>query len=225
MAFDEATYERIRVGCMTSAHTVVPDLSALIPPGSPVVDVGGGEGWWARELARWGHPATVLDGHAGVTRAAKGVSFEEVDLAAPDLPAKGPFALALCLEVAEHLPERAAHGFVGWLAGLAPIVVFGAAIPGQGGHMHLNERWPDYWFRIFVDHGMEGVSDDLRWRFWDDTRVEPWYRQNLLVYARDREALQAHGLSDCVVPKSVVHPEILGWRLADIRELAEQTPR
>ena len=39
------------------------------------------------------------------------------------------FDLALCLEVAEHLPAKAADAFVASLVELAPVVVFSAAMP------------------------------------------------------------------------------------------------
>lgn len=209
-SFDERMYDLIRDGCQKSAMAVVPRLSKLVGPGR-VVDVGGGEGWWGREFSRFGHDVAILDETVEpgsiITAGGTQVTFARVDLNAPE-PLYTGFRVALCLEVAEHLPPESAPAFIEWLCGLAPIIVFSAAIPGQGGHHHLNERWPDYWDSLFVDYDMMGVSEDLRWEFWNDDRVEPWYRQNLLVYARSPESIEALGLNDCGLPKSVVHPII-----------------
>src|SRR5437870_2593605 len=55
------------------------------------------------------------------------------------------FELALCIEVAEHLPPRAGDLLVAALSQAAPAVVFSTAIPQQEGTDHINEQWPSYW--------------------------------------------------------------------------------
>jgi hypothetical protein len=52
------------------------------------------------------------------------------------------FDLALCLEVAEHLPAAAGDSLVRRLASVGARILFSAAIPGQGGRNHVNEKWP-----------------------------------------------------------------------------------
>jgi hypothetical protein len=65
MSFDEATYELIREGCKRSAAAVVPIVYELVKPRS-VIDVGGGEGWWARAFVEAGTSrALVLDESLG----------------------------------------------------------------------------------------------------------------------------------------------------------------
>lgn len=69
--------------------------------------------------------------------------FMIADLNAPiSLPRR--FDLAISLEVAEHLPEQCAKGFVDSLVKASDLVLFSAAIPQQGGRNHYNEQWPDY---------------------------------------------------------------------------------
>jgi hypothetical protein len=117
------------------------------------------------------------------------------------------FSLALCLEVAEHLPADASEGLVRLLTRYADVVVFSAAIPHQGGTHHVNERWPDYWISHFNKQHYH-LHDILRWKIWNDTRIEPWYRQNLLLFAKEGVfpfdpasiALQR------AAPTNVVHP-------------------
>ena len=108
-------------------------------------------------------------------------TFRQADLAAPlDLDRR--YDLAISLEVAEHLPEEAAAGFVASLVGAAPVVAFSAAIPTRAVRGHLNEQWPAYWAEHFAQHGDEAV-DALRPLLWDDERVAWWYAQNLVIYA------------------------------------------
>jgi hypothetical protein len=110
------------------------------------------------------------------------------------------FDLAICLEVAEHLRKQSATRLVADLASLAPVVVFSAAVPGQGGLHHVNEQWPSYWAALFAGHGY-AVADPIRPVIWDDDSVEWWYRQNVLVYSREPLPGQPH---DPLQP--IVHP-------------------
>jgi hypothetical protein len=111
------------------------------------------------------------------------------------------FDLALCLEVAEHLPPASAEGLVAFLTGLSDVVLFSAAVPGQGGQRHLNEQWPGYWQDKFGARGFR-CHDTLRYRLWERDAVEWWYRQNLLLFLREGVAADLPGTR----PLALVHP-------------------
>lgn len=122
------------------------------------------------------------------------------------------YELAICLEVAEHLLPQSAAGFIASLTHLAPIILFSAAIPYQGGDGHLNEQWPEYWADLFKQHGFVPV-DALRQSMWLDGEIPIPYRQNMLFFCKE-EALtgnekltRAYQLTD---PNalSAVHPEM-----------------
>lgn len=210
MTFGADTYALIRDGCQRSAGVVVPLVLDHLLHVHSVVDVGCGEGWWAAEFARHGCRVVGIDG--GPTAAAA-IPYRQHDLRDRLPKPRDPrrFDLAVSLEVAEHLPAERAESFIADLCALAPIVLFSAAIPGQGGHGHLTERWPCFWVERFADHGYR-CSGALRWSIWDDGRVENWYRQNLLVAACDD---LAHGpLFDgpMAEPWAVVHPVLFEAR-------------
>src|SRR5262249_27564705 len=99
------------------------------------------------------------------------------ELAPPDRR----FDLTCSLEVAEHLPPACAPRFIATLVDLAPVILFSAAIPGQGGTNHINEQWQSYWGALFKAHGYIGV-DCIRPFVFNDARVELWYRQNTIVF-------------------------------------------
>jgi hypothetical protein len=113
------------------------------------------------------------------------------------------FDAALCLEVAEHLDEPFAEQLLDTIVAHADTVIFSAACPGQRGQHHVNCQWPNWWQRRFNDRGY--VCDDaVRWRIWNNTRIEPWYRQNIFCAVRDR----SRAGTETRIP-SVVHPELL----------------
>jgi len=138
--------------------------------------------------------------------------FVAVDLTTPfDVP--GTFDMALSLEVAEHLPAEAADRLVETLTRLAPVVLFSAAIPNQGGVHHVNERWQSYWADRFRARGYEAL-DCIRPALWRDGRVAYYYAQNTFLYVegahlqRHPELLAAsrQHLHPCC---DVVHPALL----------------
>src|SRR5690348_7395490 len=97
------------------------------------------------------------------------------------------FDLVLCLETAEHLKPESSETIVDTLVRHGDLILFSAAAPGQGGPGHINCRWPAFWQKLFNERGFT-CSDAVRWTIWNDGRIEPWYRQNLMVVTRD-EAL------------------------------------
>lgn len=190
--YDRSFYERQRDGSAASAQVVVPLVVDLIGVPGSVVDVGCGAGGWLAAFAAAG-VADIAGFDGGAVPPdmllIPAERFAKADLAVP-LRLDRRFDLACSLEVAEHLPAERAAGFVADLTAAAPVVLFSAAIPGQGGTGHVNERWPDYWAELFAAHGYRPV-DALRPQVWQNPRVQWWYTQNLLLFADD-QALAAH---------------------------------
>lgn len=219
MSFTEAEYERIREGCQRSAAAVVPYVYDLVKPDS-VIDIGGGEGWWGGEFHKQGVEQVLVTDHEARDAVIPGVMYGVLDLEDDPLmlvkQGGGNWGLAVCLEVAEHLTEASGRRLVELLCKLSPVVLFSAAIPGQGGLGHINEQWPDYWVDRFHEHGY-ACSDFIRWRFWDNTAVEPWYRQNMILACDSVE-----DMSDMLQSEvwdfgayNVVHPDIYQWRIEE----------
>jgi hypothetical protein len=110
----------------------------------------------------------------------------------------------ISLEVAEHLPESSAAGFIHSLTQHGDIIVFSAALPGQGGQNHINEQWKDYWISYFNAEGYK-VFDLIRPLIWNNLLVDWWYKQNIMVFAKS-------DLSHLYMPPvnvwEVIHPEL-----------------
>ena len=214
--FFEGRAEEVR----SSAAAVVPIVMEHIGPRA-VVDLGCGSGIWLATFARHGVQDYLgIDGE-WITPDLLEIPPERFMSARLDRPLRiaRRFDLAVALEVAEHLPESAAKGFVKTLVELAPCVLFSAAIPRQGGRHHVNEQWQDYWAELFAARGYEPV-DAIRPRIWTAQGVAWWYKQNTLVFARPEliaaKPLLAQDRAATVdAMLSIVHPRMLDYVAAE----------
>lgn len=211
--YDRAFFSELEDGSLRSARAVVPVLVDVLRPAS-VVDVGCGSGAWLRAFHEQGvRDLLGLDGPwlPADSRMMRRRQFRVADLTRP-FRLRRRFDLAVSLEVGEHLPESSAPGFVASLTRLAPVVVFSAAVPYQGGTNHVNEQWPEYWVRLFEARGF-GLIDCLRPLLWADPRIEPWYAQNSLLFLspEDTAEVTERVASLPRVPESMlslVHPRL-----------------
>jgi len=217
-------------GSLRSARRVLPIVRELLSPRS-VVDVGCGIGTWLRAWMELGVSDVVGVDGSYVDRSQlliEPARFHEADLsllgaagtAPPMIPRR--FDLAMSLEVAEHLPLSASGALIDTLCSLAPVVLFSAAIPYQGGTDHINERLASFWAQLFAERRYAAI-DAVRCRVWHDRDVEWWYRQNILLFAsagalRDSEALrkardQTHdGALDLIHPAH--YRRVVRWAIA-----------
>ncbi len=183
--YDECFFDTYAVGALESARVVAPLVCDLIQP-RRVLDVGCGRGAWLLgfrelgvELIRGLDGDHVRTGGLLIPRE----SFLSTDLANLAEPL-GYYDLAICLEVLEHLSPQSGDKIVGALTEAAPVVLFSAAVPGQGGTGHVNEQWPEYWRALFEARGYR-MLDLIRPLIRTDKRVAWWYRQNILLFASE----------------------------------------
>jgi SAM-dependent methyltransferase len=216
--YDRAYFDAQSGFTKQSAEVIVPVVMELLSPRS-VCDVGCGRGIWLAVFAEHGVREVLgVDGEY-VDRETLQIdpgSFVAADLE-QGVPSVGRFDLAVSLEVAEHLPEPAAARFVEGLVGLAPAVLFAAAVPGQGGRGHVNEQWPSYWRGLFERHDYL-LIDCVRPKVWNQARVQFWYRQNTLLFAsrsavESSQVLQQERERMAGRPLAMVHPHLLQMAL------------
>jgi hypothetical protein len=178
-------FDNQSVKSLASAKVIAPLVCDLIQP-RRVVDVGCGRGAWLSAFSECG--VDLIHGLDGEyvgrdTLVIPLASFTPTSLDhLTELP--GAYDLAICLEVLEHLSPRSGANVVAALTRAAPVVLFSAAIPGQGGTGHVNEQWPEYWCNLFAGQGFRFL-DPIRPRIREDRRVRFWYRQNILMFASD----------------------------------------
>ncbi len=207
-----------------SAAEILPIIIELLKPSS-IVDIGCGSGHWLAVAGE--HGVTDILGVDGnwVSESQLAIPAEKFvahDLSTP-LKLDRRFDLALSLEVAEHLPESAAGAFIHNLCSSAEVVLFSAAIPGQGGRHHVNEQWPAYWADLFEQAGYQ-CYDVLRPRIWNNPRVAWYYAQNCMIFAHPGPS----SLGSPGRPFALVHPGLWSAHVARMTspgKLLERLPK
>ena len=183
--YDETFFRYLQQGSTRSAQVIVPLVIDRLKIGS-VLDVGCGAGAWLACYRAAGLPRYVgVDGDY-VTAASLLIpssAFLPFDITKPfDLGER--FAMVQCLEVGEHLPTDASRTLVENLTRHGDVVLFSAAVPGQGGENHINEQPYEFWRALFAAQGYSPY-DFLRPLVRGNTYVEPWYRHNTMLYVAE----------------------------------------
>jgi SAM-dependent methyltransferase len=183
--YDHNFYSEQGLESLELARIVAPLVMRLATTKS-VIDIGCGLGGWLRAFSENG--AEIVRGIDGnyIDRSKLYIPsecFTPADLSQP-LSLDGRYDLAVCLEVAEHLNAQAGTELIVALTSLAQLVLFSAAVPGQGGTGHLNEQWSEYWRDLFQTRGFK-MLDLIRPLIREDRRVCWWYRQNISLYASE----------------------------------------
>ena len=200
-------------GSVRSARLILPIILKLIKPKN-VIDVGCGVGSWLSVFQELGINDIIgLDGNwvdKDMLLIPK-ENFINTNLLNP-LKIDRKFDLSVSLEVAEHLPESHADDFVNFLTGLAPVILFSAAIPFQGGQNHINEQWPEYWIEKFNKNKYH-VVDCIRSEIWNNNSIEPFYAQNIFLfikadYIENNDTLKKEIEKNNKMQFSIVHPGI-----------------
>jgi len=152
---------------------------------SSAVDLGCGVGTWLKVLEDNGmRDVFGIEGEwiREDTLLIPETKFLKTNLGKP-LKLDRQFDLAISLEVAEHIHEVYADQFLDNLTALAPVILFSAAIPKQGGTHHVNEQWPEYWRDKFSKRNFV-LLDCIRPKVWNDPLIRMWYAQNSFVFVR-----------------------------------------
>jgi SAM-dependent methyltransferase len=179
-----ATHARLQATMQDYAGWVRSSAAHLLPfvevHGKRVVDFGCGRGDWLTVAVQQGATSVLgLDTYA-IDGTIDAIPTRTADLTQPVVLGE-VFDVALCLEVGEHLDARYADTLVQSLVDAAPVVLFSAAAPGQGGVHHVNEQPPAYWAAKFAAHGYRCF--DVRAQTWTIDEIEPWYRMGFAIYA------------------------------------------
>lgn len=192
-----------------AAQIILPDV-ILRAGARSVIDIGCGTGAWISIAKTLGAQILGVDGYVDSTKLLiDDDEFVPLDLIRGHFDCYG-WDLALCLEVAEHLPEECSAKLVESLCS-ADFVLFSAAIPNQGGVGHINEQLLTWWETLFAAHGYKG-TEDVRKRHWTDSRIPDFYRQNIILFSRP-ERLEHIGYEVSRLTDAV-HPDLArakGW--------------
>ena len=126
------------------------------------------------------------------------------------IPLDTKFKLLICVEVAEHLSSARSESFIAEICHFGDLVLFSAAVPGQGGVHHVNEQWPEFWAALFQKNRF-ACFDFIRRDLWTRQDIEYWYAQNVMLFAR-QGSRSFNSLSliapPTAQPWAVIHPRL-----------------
>jgi hypothetical protein len=167
-----------------AAKQILPYITDLLGVPHIVTDLGGGGGGWLKAFKEAGTEQILCIDHPSVQAQDLLISSNEFlpcDLE-KHMPEPVKCDLAISTEFAEHIHASRSQLVVDFLTSSAPVVLFSAAIPRQGGTDHINERWPNFWHHLF--HKKEYyLFDVLRPKIIHNATIPWWFRQNLYLYA------------------------------------------
>ncbi len=216
--YDDVFYRYQREGALASAEAILPALHEFLSIKS-VLDVGCGAGAWLRVHQDLG--VSDIQGIDGDYVERRLLVIPEARFTAGDIvqPLRlgRRFDLVQCLEVAEHIAPSAGPALIENLVGAGDVVLFSAAVPGQGGKGHINERPLSYWRDLFAGHGYRAF-DCVRPVVRHNARVDWWYRYNTLLYVAAAKATD--------LPESVLAREIcVSSAVADVSPVSARMRR
>tara|TARA_B110000503_G_scaffold38603_1_gene63400 strand:- start:6091 stop:6840 length:750 start_codon:yes stop_codon:yes gene_type:complete len=197
-----------------SAQKITKILHALIPTRT-VIDFGCATGIWLEQFKKLGATEVLgIDGH-WVDKKLLSIDTSEYrvhDFGVERYQPPGKFDLALCIEVAEHISEEMGAMLIDSLAEASDVILFSAAVRGQGGAGHVNEQEQSYWLALFADRGYQAI-DLIRPAVWDDEKVNVIYKQNMLLYIREELVEQSDILRNIRISRPYevdrIHPDLL----------------
>jgi hypothetical protein len=173
-----------------NAPAVMSSVRTAFPEARRYADVGSGSGAYAAEARRSGVEVfacerSPIGRFLALLQGARPLPFDLTLDPPADLP--DGIDLAYCFEVAEHIPAVLGQRLIDFLATTAPVVVFTAAHPGQGGVGHINERSKNRWIADFAAAGMHfdrEATDRLVELFHARGVQANWFFANAIVVRR-----------------------------------------
>jgi hypothetical protein len=234
--YDIKWHDHHGIKTTSSAETIIDILMSFLDV-EAVLDVGCGDGRWLSVCHAKG--VASISGVDGPWTDPEGlqISSEFVTIRELSQPFKlgRRFSLAISLEVAEHVDKKFSDVFVDNLVRHSDVVLFGAAVPYQGGFRHINEQWQSYWAKLFEARGFLNY-DLFRSQIWNDKNVHTWYKQNIIMYINKNKVDTIDKVSNYIKTKSIqrlpldiVHPETYeptaSYKKIAFRPLARQFPK
>jgi SAM-dependent methyltransferase len=184
--YNENFYKSVEVRAIETADRVIKILFESLPAIESVKDIGCGSGIWIKKF----HEAKKLKRAIGFDLAEalipnkkvlrSEIEFFPVDFENVEENIFPKTDLSIFLEVAEHLSEGTAKKIIKFICKTSDLVIFSAAIPGQGGYNHMNEHSMQYWVQL-LEANKFIVFDLFRSELNKFKRLPFYYRNNIIL--------------------------------------------
>ena len=187
--YNQQFYDRNLKYASDLSERLTPFLCGVLKVNS-IVDFGCGEGKLLSDLS-YGFPTEDILGlnyNKPENLCFPEEKFMQCDFT-KDLSLDRKFDLAISLEVAEHIDKQYANHFIDLITSHSSgLILFSAAVPGQGGVHHVNEQPHEYWHEKFYLKGYR-CFDIVRPYLRFFKTVPSWYRNNIFIYGTEESTL------------------------------------
>ncbi len=185
MIYNKKYYRSFSNDSNLSANIILSEIFKTIECKS-VIDIGCGTGMWLENVYK------ILKDNQLILTGVDGYQIKDLkkfnkakyyfkNLEEDFIFPKHDFLM--CMEVAEHLSSNNAKSFVNNLCGIADVILFSAAVPGQGGLKHINERYANYWIDLFKKNDFV-ANDSFKKNIWMNNAFKncPYYISNSFLF-------------------------------------------
>jgi SAM-dependent methyltransferase len=217
--YDDGFFDYIETGARRSARHIIEFIRGHLSVSS-VLDIGCGRGVWVDEWRQAGVATAV--GVDGIYVDTNRLAVPREHFAAFDVSRSfrldRRFDLVQTLEVAEHIPPSRADTFVDNLIAHGDVIMFSAAVPGQGGEFHINEQPYGYWRDRFAARDFV-LFDFIRPHIAGIRAIEPWYRYNTFLFVSNEavDKIPAAVSSHKVPPgENILDVAPIPWRIRNL---------
>ena len=226
--YDENFYRGNGENSQKRASVVLPVVAKYILP-KKVIDIGCGAGGWLYTWKKFfGAEVYGIDGDYA---AREQLLIDESEFHPLNLENQielnERFDLVECLEVAEHLSPARADSFVEDLTKLGDVILFSAAVIGQGGTHHVNEQMQSYWAGKFLKCGYVGI-DCIRPQLWYNQNTDFLCKQNMFFYVKRSELYRYPEMQEYYLKNrentiyDIIHPDLWMCLLSNFQNAAEK---
>lgn len=181
--YDAAFFTEGNRDKVASASTVAQIISEHFQFGS-IFDIGCGMGIFIEQFHLLGKEVLGCDLSVdGLHLSSKDFTIFNADATKPILLNR-KYDLAMCFEVAEHVPQKCSRQLVRNCVNNGDTVLFTAAPPGQEGVGHINCQPYDFWIDLFKEEGFiyqAEASERIRVRMRQENVVW-WIANNFMFF-------------------------------------------
>lgn len=145
-----------------------------------VLDVGCGMGYAMQEFMKYCDEVVGIDGsnYALENSPVKEKIFQH-DYTVGELETEDRYDLCWCCEFVEHVDEEYVDNFLSTFS-FCKYVAMTHAIPGQGGHHHVNCQPKEYWIEKLKEYGFE-YDDEFTNKLKEISKTEGDYSPHFLT--------------------------------------------
>jgi hypothetical protein len=207
--YDQKFYNSVGVRGEKVAEITLKLINRIAPIHS-ITDLGTGAGTWILQCAT-SFPSANLHaydlescGFNSNPKKTNRITFTPVDFENLKSGSLVSTDLSICLEVFEHLSPSACVLLLDEMCKNSKYILFSAAVPGQGGTNHINERPHEYWISMFLDHGY--YCFDLVRPHIQLAQLPSYYRNNIFFFVKKENAAELLRGDNFPEILSVTHP-------------------